>query len=58
MNEKEIASDCIKYCIVKARGKNTHEAVKKIAKALQNCDMSKKSIHECIMLLKVLEDEG
>lgn len=57
MTKEDIANDCIRYCIVKARGHNEKEALKKIAKALANCDMSKQSIHECILLLKVLEDE-
>ena len=57
MQKNDIANDCIKYCIVKARGHNEEDAIKKIAKALMNCDMSKQSIHECILLLRVLEDE-
>lgn len=58
MNDKSIAADCIKYCLIKARTGNHRDALDKISKALHNCDGSKKSIHECIMLLKVLEDEG
>lgn len=51
-------SDCIKYCILKARTGNTRDAMKKIGKALEQCEPSKQSIHEAIILLKVLEDEG
>lgn len=58
MDNKDIASDCIKYCLIKARTGNHQDALNKIAKALSHCDGSKQSIHECIMLLKVLEDEG
>ena len=54
MNDKDIAT----YCLIKARSGNHQDALDKIAKALSHCDGSKKSIHECIMLLKVLEDEG
>ena len=49
MNDKDIASDCIKYCLIKARTGNHQDALKKIAKALGHCDGSKQSIHECIM---------
>lgn len=58
MENKDMASDCIKYCLIKARSHDYKTALKKISKALNNCDMSKQSIHECIILLKVLEDEG
>ena len=57
MTNQEIAADCIKYCLIKARGNDSRTAIKKIAKALKNCDMTKESIHECIILLKVFEDE-
>lgn len=57
MKNKDIASDCIKYCLIKARSHDYKTVLKKISKALNNCDMSKQSIHECIILLKVLEDE-
>lgn len=57
MDNKDIASDCVKYCLIKARTGNHQDALNKIAKALTHCDGSKQSIHECIMLLKVLEDE-
>lgn len=57
MTSQEIAADCIKYCLIKARGNDSETAIKKIAKALKNCDMTKESIHECIILLKVFEDE-
>ena len=56
MNEK--MSDCLKYCLIKARTDNRKDALDKIAKALMHCDASKQSIHECIVLLRVLEDEG
>ena len=58
MTDKDIASDCVKYCIIKARGNNHRDALKKISKALYHCDGSKQSIHECITLLRVLYDEG
>ena len=58
MDGKDIASDCVKYCLIKARTGKHKDALDKIAKALSHCDGSKQSIHECIMLLKVLEDEG
>lgn len=51
-------NDCLKYCLIKARTGNHKDALDKIAKALHNCDGSKESIHECIVLLRVLEDEG
>lgn len=57
MTDKEIANDCIRYCIIKGRNNDAETALKKITKALYNCDMTKKSIHECIILLQVLEDE-
>lgn len=53
-----MSNDCIKYCIIKARSGNTDKVVKQIGKALIQCDKSKQSIHEAIILLKVLEDEG
>lgn len=58
MDKQDKASDCIKYCIIKARTGNTQDAIAKISKALGNCEPTKQSIHECMMLLKVLEDEG
>lgn len=58
MTNEQIATDCIKYCMIKARGNDSRAAIKKIAKALNNCDMTTQSIHECIILLKVLENEG
>ena len=58
MNKQDKASDCIKYCLIKARTGNRKDAMNKIAKALGNCEPTKQSIHECITLLKVLEDEG
>lgn len=58
MKNDDIATDCVKYCIIKARTGNCQDALEKISKALHNCDGSKQSIHECIMLLRVLEDEG
>ena len=48
--------DCVKYCMIKARTGNERDALNKIAKALHNCDGSRESINECIMLLKVLID--
>lgn len=56
MNDK--ANDCIRYCLIKARTGNEKDALDKISKALTNCKPDKKSIHECIILLKVLENEG
>lgn len=58
MTDKSIFMDCVKYCLIKARTNNEKDALDKIAKALHNCDGSKQSIHDCITLLKVLEDEG
>jgi hypothetical protein len=58
MDEKDMTMDCIKYCLIKARTHNDKDALDKIAKALSHCDGSKQSIRDCIMLLKVLEDEG
>lgn len=58
MSEKNILNDCIKYCIIKARGHNHQDALRKISKALYHCDGSKESINECIILLKVLYNEG
>lgn len=58
MNENDIANDCIKYCLIKARGGDVEPVIKKIAKALYHCDMSSQSMNECMVLLKVLRDEG
>lgn len=58
MDNKDMATDCVKYCLIKARTRNYKDAIDKIAKALSHCDGSKQSIRDCIMLLKVLEDEG
>lgn len=57
MTDKEIANDCIRYCMIKARNNDAEIVLKKISKALHNCDMSKQSIHECAILLQVLEEE-
>lgn len=57
MTDKEIANDCIRYCIIKGRNNDSETVLKKIIKALHNCDMSKQSIHECIVLLQILEEE-
>lgn len=57
MDDKDIASDCIKYCLLKAKTGNVEDALRKISKALNNCEPNQQSIHECITLLKVLENE-
>ena len=56
MDEK--MSDCLKYCLIKARTGKQKDALDKIAKALVHCDASKQSIRECILLLRVLEEDG
>lgn len=56
MNDDKM-SDCLKYCLIKARTGNHRDALDKIAKALSHCDDSEESIRECILLLKVLLDE-
>lgn len=58
MTDRDIINDCVKYCIIKARGHRQDEALKKISKALYHCDGSKQSINECMILLKVLYNEG
>ena len=57
MTNKNIIDDCIRYCIVKSKGNDVPAVLNKISKALHNCDMTKESIRECIVLLKILEDE-
>lgn len=57
MTDKEKSDDCIRYCIIKARSGDTEKVLRKISKALIHSDMTQKSIHECIVLLQVLEKE-
>lgn len=61
MTNQDKAEDCIRYCLIKKNNKDKNKrqaAIKKIAKALYSCDMSQQSIKECIILLKVFQDEG
>lgn len=57
MDKEEMMADAIKYCLVKAKTNNIKDVFTKISKALNDCEPSKESVHECIILLKVLEDD-